>query len=98
MGVWGGSDSRLVYLFRLARDLLPEPTVGVFEPIEALEDLDDEDLVDVGVFDSAESLLPDILQERRTLWEKGIVCGCFGISIFNSVDFSEDEQQEEREF
>lgn len=56
-----------MYLLRLALDLLPEPTVGVFEPIEALEDLADEDLVEVGVFDSAESLLPDILQERQTL-------------------------------
>lgn len=85
IGVWGGSDSRLVYLLRLALDLLPEPTVGVFEPIEALEDLADEDLVEVGVFDSAESLLPDILQERQTLWGKEIEYGCSGISIFNST-------------
>lgn len=56
-----------MYLFRLARDLLPEPMVGVFEPMEAFEDLADEDFVDVGVFDSDESLFPDILQERCTL-------------------------------
>lgn len=76
-----------MYLFRLARDLLPEPTVGVFEPIEALEDLDDEDLVDVGVFDSAESLLPDILGDGTLIEDDDKTLGKFSFCFPSSSFF-----------